>query len=235
MAALDMHEQEQVDALKAWWKENGTRMIMVVVLAAIVAGAMFGWKYWQGQQQSEAFALFQDVAKQTESNDPKRVDAAAAAVVSKFGHSIYAVRAQLLAAQFNIESKNPASAAIQLQWVIENATEHSLQDVARLQLAGLRLDEKKFDDALALLNAEHPESFDSLYLGLKGDVYNAQGKKDEARAAYKQAIEKANSRGSYPATLQIKLDALGAAPEANASAAAAGSKPQTANAAGAAK
>lgn len=232
MAALDMHEQEQVDALKAWWRENGTRIIMALVLVAIVMGGMFGWKYWQGTRQAEAFALFQQVAKQAETNDAKRVDDAAAAVVAKFGQSIYAVRAQLLAAQFNINLKNYASAASQLQWVTEHASDHALQDIARLELANMRLDEKKYDEALKLLNAEHTESFDSLYLGAKGDVYNAQGKKDEARAAYKQALEKAASRGSYPATLQVKLDALGGMPDAPG---AAGGKTQATAGPGAAK
>ncbi len=236
MAALDMHEQEQVDALKAWWKENGTRVIMVVILAAIAAGAVFGWKYWQSKQQAEAFTLFQEVAKQTEGKDPKRVDDAAAAVVSKYGQSIYAVRAQLLAAEYNINAKNTASAATQLQWVMEHASEHGIKDIARLGLANLRLDEKKYDDALQLLNAEHPESYDSLYLGLKGDIYNAQGKKDEARAAYKQAIDRSTSHGNYAATLQVKLDALGGMPVTNASGTSAtGGKAQADNMPGAAK
>ncbi len=235
MATLDMHEQEQVDALKAWWKENGTRTLMAVVLVAVVTGGMFGWKYWQGTQQAEAFALFQQVARQAETNDPKRVDDAAAMVVSKYGQTIYAVRAQLLAAQFNINLKNYASAASQLQWVTEHASDHSLQDIARLELANLRLDEKKYDEALKLLAADHTESFDSLYLDMKGDVYNAQGKKDEARAAYKQALQKATSRGNYPATLQIKLDALGGMPESNASASANGGKAQATIMPGAAK
>lgn len=236
MAALDTHEQEQVDALKHWWKENGTRIIMGAVLVAAAAGATYGWKYWQGTQRAEAFALFQEVVKQTEGKDPKRVDDAAALVVSKYGQTIYAVRAQLLAAQFNINAKNPASAATQLQWVMEHASEHSLQDIARLDLANLRLDEKKYDEALQLLNAEHPESFDSLYLGLKGDVYSAQGKKDEARAAYKQAIEKSTSHGNYAASTQIKLDALGGVPDANASGTSAtGGKAQANNMPGAGK
>ena len=98
-----------------------------------------------------------------------------------------------------------------------------------------RLDEKKYDEALKLLAADHTESFDSLYLDMKGDVYNAQGKKDEARAAYKQALQKATSRGNYPATLQIKLDALGGMPESTASASANGSKAQATIMPGAAK
>jgi len=216
MATLDMHEQEQVDALKAWWKENGMRMIMAVVLVVAVVLAVFGWKYWQGKQQAEAAALYEEVAKQAGSNDAKRVDDAAAAVVSKYGQTVYAARAQLLAAQVNIDAKNPSVAATQLQWVMEHASEHGLQDVARLKLASVRLDEKKYDDALQLLNAAHPESFDSLYLDLTGDVYNAQGKKDQARAAYKQALEKAVSKGNYTVAIQMKLDALGVAADGSA-------------------
>ncbi len=235
MATLDMHEQEQVDALKAWWKENGTRMLMAVALVALVTGGTFGWKYWQGTQQGEAFALYQQVVRQAESNDPKHVDDAAAMVVNKYGNTIYAVRAQLLAAQFNINVKNNASAASQLQWVMEHASDRSLQDIARLDLANVRLDEKQYDQALKLLDAEHTESFDSLYLNMKGDVYNAQGKKNEARAAYRHALEKATSRGTYTLALQIKLDALGGAPDANASAKATGVNAQAPIIPGAAK
>ncbi len=236
MAALDMHEQEQVDALKAWWKESGTRTLMAVLLVAAVLGGIFGWKYWQGNQQAEAAALFEEVARQVGSNDPKHVDDAAAIVVSKYGQTIYAARAQLVAAQINIDAKNTAAAATQLQWVMEHASEHSLQDVARLKLASLRLDEKKYDDALKLLDAEHPESFNSLYLDLKGDVYNAQGKKDEARAAYKHALEKANTKGNYTVVLQMKLDALGVTPEGKTSGTgAASAKAQSGNVPGVAK
>lgn len=211
MATLDMHEQEQVDALKAWWKDNGKSLMLAIVLGVGIFGAVLGWKYWHAKQNAEAATLFGEVMKQVGSNDPKRVNDAAAAVVSKYGSTMYASRAELLAAQVNIQVKDSATAASQLQWVIDHAAEASLQDVARLKLASLRLDEKKYDDALKLLDAAHPEAFNGLYVDLKGDVLSAQGKTEEARAAYKLALDKTDAKSSYRNLIQMKLDALGGA------------------------
>jgi predicted negative regulator of RcsB-dependent stress response len=209
MAALDTHEQEQVEALKGWWKENGTQLLVAAALAAAVGLAVLGWKYWHGQQNAKAAELFGEVIKQMGSNDPKRVDAAAAVLADKYASTVYAARAQLLAAEVNALANNSAAAAGELHWVIENSSDEGLQHAARLQLASLDLDEKKYDEALKLLDASHPESFDSLYLNLKGDVYAAEGKKDEARAAYKGALEKAQSKGKYVTAIQLKLEAVG--------------------------
>jgi predicted negative regulator of RcsB-dependent stress response len=212
MAALDMHEQEQVDVLKAWWKENGTRLILAAVLVVVVVVAAFGWKTWQGKQHDEAAALFDEVVKQAEANDPKRMDEAAAILVSKYGSTVHAARAQLLAAQINLIAKNDNAATGQLQWVTDHASDEGLRTAARLKLAGLRLDEKKFDEALKLLDGEHPEAYNALYEDMRGDIYLAQGKKEEARAAYKQALEKSVSRGIFASLVQVKIDALGGDP-----------------------
>jgi predicted negative regulator of RcsB-dependent stress response len=209
--ALDLHEQEQIEALKAWWKDNGKSLLLAVVLAAGVFGAVYGWKYWHAKQNADAAMLFAEVMKQVSSNDPKRVNDAAAAVVSSYGSTIYAVRADLLAAQVNIQVKDTATAATQLQWVIDHAADASLQDVARLKLASLRLDEKKYDEAIKLLDAAHPDAFAGLYVDLKGDVLSAQGKTEEARAAYKQAFDKTDAKSMYRNLIQMKLDALGGA------------------------
>ena len=229
MAALDSHEQEQVEALKAWWQANGTQTVIAIALAVVVGLAVFGWKQWHIRQNAKAAVLFSEVIKQLGSNDPKRVDDAAAILADKYGSTIFAARAQLLAAAVNTQANNSAAAARELHWVIENSSDDTLQHAARLQLAAQLLDEKKYDDALKLLEAAHPEAFDSLYLNLKGDVYAAQGKADAARTAYKGALEKAQSKGRYVTAIQLKLEALGGGQEAAAASAV------PASAAGAAK
>ena len=100
-------------------------------------------------------------------------------------------------------------AKTQLQWVIDHAGEDTLKDVARLRLAALLLDEKNYADALKLLDAKHPDSFDGLYADLRGDVLSAQGKTDEARSSYKLAYEKIDAQSMYRNLIQMKLDALG--------------------------
>ena len=77
------------------------------------------------------------------------------------------------------------------------------------EVAAVLLDEKNYADALKLLEAKHPESFDGLYSDLRGHVLNAQGKTDEAKSAYKLAYEKTDSKSMYRNLIQKKLDALG--------------------------
>ncbi|MGA7748526.1 MAG: tetratricopeptide repeat protein [Gallionella sp.] len=211
MAALDLQEQEQVEALKAWWKDNVNWILGTVLTVVIAMGGWRGWQYYQHQQESEAATLYQQVVEQVASKDPKRVSDAAAAVMDKFASTGYASRAALLAAQVNEQGNDAARAKTQLQWVIDHASEATLKDVARLDLVAVLLDEKNYKDALNQLDAKHPESFDGLYADLRGDVLSAQGKADEARSAYKLAYEKFDAQNMYRNLIQIKLDALGAA------------------------
>jgi predicted negative regulator of RcsB-dependent stress response len=209
MSTLDLQEQEQVDALKSWWKDNGKWVVGAVVIVLLGFSGMQLWKNYKAQQAGEAAKLYNEVMKQTTSNDPKRVNDAVAALVDKFGSSAYAPRAQFVAAQTNLLAKDTSKAKIQLQWIIEHAAEVNLQDAARLKLASVLLDEKKFDEALAQVNSVHADAFTGLYADLKGDVLSAQGKTEEARAAYKQALDKIDAKSMYRNLVQLKLDGLG--------------------------
>ncbi len=209
MSTLDLHEQEQVEALKGWWAQNGKWLVGAAVIALLGYAGMQFWKNHQAQQAGEASKLYAEVERQTLSNDPKRVNDAVAALVDKFGSSAYAPRAQLLAVQANVQAKDMTRAKTQLQWVIEHARETGLQDTARLKLASILLDEKNYDEALKHLNATHPEAFTGLYADLKGDVLSAQGKTEDARAAYKLALDKIEAKSMYRNLVQLKLDGLG--------------------------
>lgn len=211
MAVLDLQEQEQVDAFKAWWKDNGKWLLIALAVAVSGFAAMQGWQFYKEKKMAEASTLYAELEKQLTSNDPKRINDAGQAVIDKFGSTAYAPRAALLAAQVNIQNKDIARAKTQLEWVIQHADETGLQNLARLKLASVLLDEKNYAEALKLLDAKHAESFMGLYADLKGDVLNAQGKADEARAAYQLALTKTDAQSKYRILIQMKLDALGGA------------------------
>jgi predicted negative regulator of RcsB-dependent stress response len=212
MAALDLQEQEQLEELKGWWKDNGNYVLGLVLVAVLAVGGWRGWQYYQHKQSFEASTLYAEFGKQLQSGDAKRVNDAAAALMDKYPKTVYAANAGLMAAQVNeLAGNGSAQAHSQLQWVLDHASDTALKDVARLRLAALLLDDKKFDDALKLLTVKHAESFDALYADLRGDVLMASGKRDEARSAYKLAYEKIDEKSSYRNLIEMKLDATGAA------------------------
>ncbi|MDR2195508.1 MAG: tetratricopeptide repeat protein [Gallionellaceae bacterium] len=211
MATLDLQEQAQVDALKAWWRANGKFVILGIVLALAVVAGMQYWKAHKADQMSAAATLFEKLSTQAASGDINGAGATATMLINEYGASAYAPRAAMLAAQADIQMGDPARAKSRLQWAINNATDDSLKSLARLNLAALLLDTQDYAGAMAQLNAEHPASFNNLFSDLRGDVLSAQGKTEEARAAYQQAYDQMEQGVPYRNLIQMKLDMIGVA------------------------
>lgn len=207
--AYDLEEQEQIDALKAWWAQYGTYVVLAVALfVASVFGAQF-WRYYQNRQAEQAAALYDKVEAADASHDAKKMADAAAQLAEQFPRSGYASRASLLAARADSWAGDAKGSEARLQWTLDHAASGEIKDAARLRLAGVLLDGKRYDEALKLLDAPHGAGFDGLYADLKGDVLAAGGKAAEAKANYRVALEKLDQSGGYRAMVQMKLDALG--------------------------
>lgn len=205
----DLEEQEQIDALKAWWRQNGRLVIVAVLAAAVAAAAVGGWRYYKDTQAREASQLYSTLEQAVDSNDVKRVKEVAGQLIDRYGSTAYGPMAALAAAKVDFDAGDLASAAARLEWAAEHARDEETRATARLRLAAVRLDEKRYDDALKLLEQPHPEAFAGLYADLRGDVLVAQGKAAEAREAYKLALEKLPQQSSYRLVVQVKLDGLG--------------------------
>ncbi len=212
MAAYDLEEQEQLAALKAWWQEKGNLVLTVVTVVLVALAAWQGWGYYQRNQAVQASGLYDAVQKAAVSGDLKQVRENTGAIIERYPRTAYAAMAALVSAKANYQGGDLKTARAQLAWVAENAKDEGLQDIARLRLASVMLDEKAYDDALKALDAKHGAAFDALFLAARGDVLVAQDKKDEARNAYKAALDKADPRdGALRGSIQLRLDALGTA------------------------
>jgi predicted negative regulator of RcsB-dependent stress response len=132
-------------------------------------------------------------------------------LAEKFGSTAYASLGAMVAAKQSFDAGDLKTAKTQLSWVAENGKDE-IRDLARLRLAAVQLDEQAYDEALKQLDAKHATALDVRFLELKGDVLSAQGKKAEARAVYKSALDKmADKPGAGRELLQQKLDSLGEA------------------------
>lgn len=212
MATYDLEEQEQLATLKAWWKDNGPLLTTTLSIIVVAFAAWHGWNYYQRSQAAQASALYDVVQKAARINDLKQVRESAGAVLEQFPRTSYAAMAALVSAKAHFQSGDLKTARAQLAWVAENAKDEALRDIAQLRLASVMLDEKEYDNALAALAAKHGSEFDAQFLAARGDVLIAQGKKDEARTAYKAALDKADAKESgLRASIQLNLDTLGTA------------------------
>jgi len=209
MAVYDLQEQEQIDALKAWWKHNRKLILLAVVAGVLTFGAIAGWYYHKNQQELVAGELYSQMETELNSGDKSKVRGIVATLTADYPRTGYAALAALIGARAADDIGDVAGAQARLHWLIDNAADDATRDLARLRLAALLLDDKKFPDALILLDAKHGEAWDALYANLRGDVLIAQGRVDEARAAYRIAFDKSSAQNAFRTLVQTKLDALG--------------------------
>lgn len=206
--ALDLEEQDQLDALKTWWKANGNKVLAVVAAVVITIVGYQGWNQYQKQQSEAASSKFM-VLGDTSPSDVKTIQAIAGEIIDQYPSTPYAARAALLSAKASYNAKDIDSAKLQSEWAYKNARESSVKTLAQLQLAGILFEQQDYEGALKLLNEKHESSFDGLFADLKGDVLVAQGKPDEARAAYQAAMNSFEFGSRYARYTQHKLEALG--------------------------
>ena len=201
-------EEQQLEALKKWWKENASMVILGVALAL---AAISGWRFYveYNQRHAEAASLIYEVVladassgqnlaeQQTRVND----------LMAEYADTPYASLAALALAKQQLFSGELLKARQQLEWVVNHSSQVELQNIARLRLIRVLFASNEFDQALAIANIEYPESFTAMYEELKGDLYLAQGKKEQARAAYDKAMLHSASKPS--GLLKLKRDELG--------------------------
>jgi predicted negative regulator of RcsB-dependent stress response len=208
--SYDFEEQERIAELKAWWEDNRW-FVLGAVLAAFVALAGYrGWVYWKAREADDAAAMYRPVAEAAKAKDAKKISAAAQAVIDKHPRSYYASEAALVMAKNAFDAGNLEEARKRLEWVMADGVEEH-RGVARVRLAAILMEQKKYDDALKVLDGNKDEAFVPLAADLRGDIMLAQGRLDEARAAYKLAMDKSGPRNPVKSLAETKLNALGGA------------------------
>ena len=221
---LDLEEQEQLDQLKAFWNQYGNLISGVLIVLAGAYLAWYGWNWYQRDQGMKAGAMYEEFDRALQAADPARTGRIFGDMKERFPRAAYTGQAGLAAAKLAGEKGQADVARSDLAWVAASASETEYRTIARMRLAGLLLDEKKYDEALKQLDGVDGAEFQALAADRRGDILAAQGKAEEAKAAYAKAWAAMDAKVDYRRVVEAKLNVLGVDPAASAASGAGSAK-----------
>jgi predicted negative regulator of RcsB-dependent stress response len=203
---LDLEAQEQLDQLKFFWKRYGNLITGTVIAVSL---AFLGWQFYQkhqATQAAEAAGVYQSLLQAASAQDSTRVANIWGDLKSKYGGTAYAEQGALLAGAALAGEKSDAAMAA-LKWEIDQGKQAGYQSLARLRLASLLAQARQWDEASKVLSSGIAPEFAALAADRLGDIYAAQGKSSEAKAAYDKAYKALPEGEDYRRLVEIKRDA----------------------------
>ncbi|WP_104400490.1 YfgM family protein [Vibrio penaeicida] len=196
-------EEQQVEAIKEWWKENGKA---VIVGAVVGLGGIFGWRFYQDSQaeaQGAASQAYDKVLTQIQ-NSGAESSSDALAFIEANKESQYSVLAALQLAKAFVEAGELDKALEQLNWAKANTKDTAIVSLLTVRTSRVLAEQEKYDEALTQLDSIKEAGWAGRVAELKGDILLRQGNPEGAYAAYSEAQQQSDASQ----TLQMKLDDL---------------------------
>ncbi len=196
-------EEQQVEALKEWWRENGKAVIAGVVLGALAIG---GWSAFQKYQEGQAIAasdLFSESLDASAAGDAAKAIELAKQAGDDHSGSLYASYSYLAAASASAEAGDLDAAASSLRWVVDNGEQADVKTIASVRLARVLGALGQASDGLGVLPSTYPDSFKALVEEARGDLHVIAGDAAAARTAYEAAQESGGAADANALIMKI--------------------------------
>ena len=202
-------DEEKVEAIKKWWKENGTSVVAGVVIGLAL---VFGWRGWVGYRDgvsAQASADFEQLLAGATQGQTESVTKRAELLNEDYASTPYAALGSLVSAKVRYEAGDVSGATADLQRVIAKAPDPALARLAALRLARIQVADGQLDAAAATVSAhDDGESFAGDFAAVRGDIAAARGDLAKAREEYEKAISAGTGLSQL---IRLKLDNLPAA------------------------
>ncbi len=207
--AEQLTDDEQVEALKKWWKENGTAILVGVIIGV---SAIVGFWKWNQHVEDKALAASQQYDNFSQAildKKPELIEKSFSILKDEYVDTSYAALAALLYASYEYDKKNVEKTLEYLRWAQQHPGHDALLHVAQIRLAKLLVSQGKHDEAFSLIDKVKEPAFDAQYAEIKGDIYIKRGEQALARSAYQLALASTELSGKQREFVQMKLDDLG--------------------------
>lgn len=196
-------EEEQVQAIKKWWKDNSVSIIAGVVIGVVI---LTGYKFWtenknnQAQQASVIYSqILASAGDKTKNTEILKAD---------YSGTPYAALAALLLAKDNVNAKEIESAVSQLTWVVNNNNDDAIKHVAQQRLARVYIAINKIESAEELIKGVKVEGFAAGYNEIRGDINLAKKLPLQAKENYRLALSSLTQGDQHFDIIKMKLDDL---------------------------
>jgi len=201
-------EEEQVEALKKWWKENGTAIIVGIVIGISTIVGFWKWNEYTETRALEASAMYDKfITEVTDKNgDVKTVYDT---LKKDYEDTSYAALAALRMASTAYGNNENQKAIEHLTWAVEHPGHDSILHIARIRLTKILVAENKLDEAEKYLKDVKEPAFDAEYAVIRGDIYSKRGNVEQARTSYQSALDSNSFSGKQRDYIQMKMDNLG--------------------------
>lgn len=199
------NENDQVDAVKRFFAENGKALAVGVILGV---GALMGWRYWNSHQADSARGAsltYENTVSAIRADQPQTL--AAAQKFAADNKNTYGALASLEVAQQFVDKNELDKAVAQLQQGLSAASDDNLKAVINLRLARILVQQNKADDALKTLDTIKGEGFTAIVADLRGEALLSKGDKQGARSAWEAGV-KSNASPALSEMMQMKINNL---------------------------
>ena len=200
--AYSIEEEQEINQLKDWWKENGKTIIVAFILGV---GGMFGWRYWQAHQAeqiAQASAQY-DALIYSAQQDEQAKKANIEQFVQANSKTAYAVFALLDEAKKATEKQDFAAAEVNLNQALTQSQDEVLTSIVALRLSAVQFQLGQLDYALTTLNQVKGESFNARKAILTGDIQVAKGDKVAAKNSFEQAQQSGSQLEQQMAKMKL--------------------------------
>ena len=200
-----MTEDEQLDVIKQWWRAHGKWVLAGLFILALGIITWQGWQHRKERVLSQSSQLYEQLLASVAQKHHKNIDALSNRLVESYPSTVYAKMAALMQARFAVEHKQWPLAEKKLQWIIKYTKTPSLQQLARLRLARVLLNQGQDKQAMHILATVNDHDYQALILDIQGDIAAHRKHYRQARADYQKAQDLMKQLNMSAPLIDIKL------------------------------